>query len=274
MIMEEFMHSLPDYLATYGLKIIAAVAIFLVGRWIAKLVSRLIEKFLLKSNVDKTLASFARNLSFYLILAFGIIAAIDKAGVKTTSLVAVIGAAGLAIGFALQGSLSNFAAGVLLILFKPFKVGDFVEVAGAMGSVVEIRIFNTILNHPDNRRIIIPNAQITSDKITNFTAIDKRRVDLVFGISYGDDIRKAKEILLGIVNSDARVLKDPAPVVAVSELGDSSVNLVCRPWVRPTDYWDVYFETTEKGKLELEKAGITIPFPQRDVHLFQATKAA
>ncbi len=272
--MEEIIQKLPDYLITYGLKIIAAVAIFLIGRWVAKLLSRLFERLLLRSNVDETLASFVRNLSYYLILLFVIIAAVDKIGIKTTSLVAVMGAAGLAIGLALQGALSNFAAGVLLILFKPFRVGDFVEAAGTLGTVEEIKIFNTVLNHPDNRRIILPNAQITGAKIVNFTAIDKRRVDMVFGISYNDDIGKAKDILLNLVRSDSRVLKDPEPVVAVSELADSSVNLVCRPWTKPGDYWGVYFDTMEKGKVDLEKAGISIPFPQSDVHLFKQTETA
>jgi small conductance mechanosensitive channel len=271
--MEEFLQRLPEYLMTYGLRIIAAVVIFLVGRWIARLVSRLVEKLLVKSNVEPTLASFFRKLCFFLILAFVIIAAIDKIGIQTTSLVAVIGAAGLAIGFALQGSLSNFAAGVMILIFKPFKVGDFVEVAGTLGGVEDVGIFNTILNHPDNRRIIVPNSQITADKITNFTAIDKRRVDMVFGISYDDDIRKAKDILTALVGSDPRVLKDPAPLVAVSELGDSSVNLVVRPWTKPADYWGVYFDTLEKGKTELEKAGLSIPFPQRDVHMYQEAQA-
>jgi small conductance mechanosensitive channel len=188
--------------------------------------------------------------------------------------VAVLGAAGLAIGLALQGALSNFAAGVLLVLFKPFKVGDFVEAGGTMGSVAEIKIFNTILTHPDNRRIILPNSQITTSKIVNFSAIDKRRVDMVFGISYGDDIKIAKDVLLNLVRSDPRVLKEPEPVVAVTELADSSVNLVCRPWTTPADYWGVYFDTVEKGKMELEKAGISIPFPQRDVHLIKEEGAA
>lgn len=272
--MEEFMAKLPEYLVTYGLRIIAAVLIFLVGRWVARLASRLVEKVMIKANVEPALAKFLRNICYFLILGFVIIAAIDKIGVQTTSLVAIIGAAGLAIGFALQGSLSNFAAGVMILIFKPFKAGDFVEAAGTLGSVVEVRIFNTILNHPDNRRIIIPNAQVTADKITNFTAIDKRRVDMVFGISYGDDIKKAKDVLMGILDSDPRVLKDPQPVVAVSELGDSSVNLVVRPWTKPADYWGVFFDTTEKGKVALETAGLTIPFPQRDIHMSQEGKAA
>ena len=272
--MEELLVRLPDYLIEYGLKIIAAVAIFLIGRWVANLLSGLFERLLLRANVDETLAVFVRNLSYYLILIFVIIAAIDKIGVKTTSLVALLGAAGLAVGLALQGALSNFAAGVMLILFKPFRVGDFVEAAGTLGAVEKIKIFNTVLNHPDNRRIILPNAQITGAKIVNFTAIDKRRVDMVFGISYDDDIGNAKAILLNLVRSDSRVLKDPEPVVAVSELAESSVNLICRPWTTPDNYWGVHFDTMEKGKMELEKAGITIPFPQRDVHLLKKTEAA
>jgi len=272
--MEDYLQKLPDILIAYGLKIIAAIAIFLIGRWVAKLLSRLFEKLLLRSNVDQTLATFIRNLSYYLVLVFVIIAAVDKIGIKTTSLVAVLGAAGLAIGLAMQGALSNFAAGVLLVLFKPFKIGDFVEAAGTMGAVQEIKIFNTVLSHPDNRRIILPNAQVTGAKIVNFTAIDKRRVDMVFGISYGDDIGKAKDILLGLVRSDSRVLKDPEPVVAVSELADSSVNLICRPWTTPDNYWGVHFDTLENGKAELEKAGISIPFPQRDVHMIKEAGAA
>jgi small conductance mechanosensitive channel len=272
--MHEFITNLPGYLATYGLKIIAALVIVVVGRWVARFASRVIEKALVKAKVEPALAKFLRSLCYFLILAFVVIAAIDKIGIQTTSLVAVIGAAGLAIGFALQGSLSNFAAGVMILIFKPFKTGDFVEVAGVSGSVREVRIFNTILDHPDNRRLIIPNSQITADKITNFTAVEKRRVDMTFGISYDDDMKKAKDVLMALIKSDPRVLKDPEPVVAVSELGDSSVNLVVRPWAKPSDYWGVFFDTMEKGKVELEKAGLTIPFPQRDVHLFQEREAA
>jgi small conductance mechanosensitive channel len=271
--MHDFVTRLPDYLMTYGLRIIAAVVIVLVGKWIAGVVSRIVQKIMIKANVEKTLAKFFRNICYFLILAFVIVAAIDKIGIQTTSLVAVIGAAGLAIGFALQGSLSNFAAGVMILIFKPFKTGDFVEIAGISGTVHEVRIFNTILNHPDNRRVIIPNSQVTADKITNFTAVEKRRVDLTFGISYGDDIKKAKDVLMAMARSDHRVLKDPEPMVAVSALGDSSVNLVVRPWTKPEDYWGVFFDMTEKGKLDLEKVGISIPFPQRDVHMYQEGKA-
>jgi small conductance mechanosensitive channel len=270
--MEDMLNKLYEYIVTYGLSFIAAILIFIIGKWLARVISRFIERIMLKANLDKTLATFVKHISYIGLLVFVVIASLNKLGVQTTSLIALIGAAGLAVGLALQGSLANFAAGIMLIIFKPFKVGDFIAAAGTMGTVVEIQIFNTILDHYDNRRIVIPNAKITGDNITNFSAIQKRRIDLVFGISYSDDIRKAKQALEKVVSTDERVLKDPKPVIAVSELGDSSVNLVCRPWVKPQDYWAVYFDTLEKGKLELEKNGITIPFPQRDVHLYQEKK--
>ncbi|MFC1666390.1 mechanosensitive ion channel family protein [Candidatus Omnitrophota bacterium] len=266
--MEEALDKLHVYIITYGLSFMAAIAIFIIGKWLARIVSRVIEKLMIKANTEKTLASFVKNISYVGLMVFVVIAALGKLGIQTTSFIAVIGAAGLAVGLALQGSLSNFAAGVLLIIFKPFKVGDFIAVSGTMGTVVEIQIFNTILDHFDNRRIVVPNSKVTGDNITNFSAIQKRRVDLVFGISYSDNIKTAKEALEKVVSSDPRVLKDPKPVIAVSELGDSSVNLVCRPYVKPQDYWAVRFDTLEKGKLELEKNGITIPFPQRDVHMY------
>jgi small conductance mechanosensitive channel len=219
------------------------------------------------------LAGFAKNIIKTVILVFAIIAAVGRLGVQTTSLIAIIGAAGLAVGLSLQGTLSNFAAGVMLILFRPFKIGDFIEGGGVLGTVKEIQIFNTILSSPDNRKIILPNSKVSGDTIINFTAIDSRRIDMVFGISYGDDMKKAREVLMEVVTSDSRVLKDPAPVVAVSELGDSSVNLVCRPWVKPANYWAVYFDVTEKGKEALEANGLSIPFPQRDIHLFQEEPA-
>jgi small conductance mechanosensitive channel len=272
--MGEYWGLIRGYLAAYGLNIVAAIFIILIGKWLAGVIARITERLLVKAEVDKTLATFARRLVYILLLVFVIIAALNKLGVQTTSLVAILGAAGLAVGFALQASLSNFASGVMLIMFKPFKVGDFVEVADTLGSVQGIHIFNTILSSPDNRRIIIPNSQITSEKITNFTAIDRRRIDLVFGISYDDDIKKAKDILQAIVTSDERVLKDPPPTIGVLELGDSSINIVCRPWVKPADYWDVYFDTLENAKVQLEASGLSIPYPQRDVHMYEEKKAA
>ena len=257
------------YAVPFLFNLIYALVIFVVGRWIAQLVTSLLEKAMVKSKIDPTLAAFTKSLTYIGLMAFVVIAALNRLGVETTSFVAIVGAAGLAVGLALQGALANFAAGVILIIFKPFKVGDFIEAAGKLGSVAEIQIFNTILNAPDNRRMIIPNAKVTGDILTNFTDLQKRRIDLVFGISYSDDMKTAKEALERVVTADPRILQDPKPTIAVFELGDSSVNLVCRPWVKPSDYWDVYFDVVEKGKRELERSGITIPFPQRDVHLFQ-----
>ncbi len=269
MEIQEVLTRISELSLPFLLNLIAAIVIYIVGKWLAKVISSAIEKLMLKGKVDVALAGFTKNIVKAAILVFAIIAAVGKLGVQTTSFIAIIGAAGLAIGLSLQGTLSNFAAGVMIILFKPFKVGDFIEGGGVLGTVKEIQIFNTILASPDNRKIILPNSKVSGDTITNFSAIDSRRIDLVFGISYGDDMKKAKEVLMEVATSDPRVLKDPAPVVAVSELGDSSVNLVCRPWVKPTDYWAVYFDVTEKGKEALEAAGLSIPFPQRDVHLYE-----
>lgn len=257
------------YAVPFVLNLLYAVIIFVVGKFLARLVTRLVEQAMVKARIDPSIASFTKSLMYFGVMIFVVIACLNKLGIETTSFIAIIGAAGLAIGLALQGSLANFAAGVLLLLFKPFKVGDFVEAGGKLGTVEEIQVFNTILDSPDNRRMIVPNSKVTGDIITNFSDIKQRRIDLVFGVSYGDDLKKAKEALLRVVGSDPRILKDPPPVVAVFELGESSVNLVCRPWVKPADYWDVYFDLVEKGKLELEKSGITIPFPQRDIHLYQ-----
>ena len=272
--MENIWTLIKDNAAVYGMRLITAAIIFFIGWLVAKAIAAGIAKVMRRSHFDETLVGFLRNLIYFGLMVFVIIAAIDRLGVQTTSLVAILGAAGLAIGLALQGTLSNFGAGVLIILFKPFKAGDFIKAGGEMGSVKKVTVFNTVLGSPDNRKIIIPNSKVIGDAITNFSDIDQRRVDLVFGISYGDNIKTAKDVLEKILAADARVLKDPAPVVAVSELGDSSVNLVCRPWVKPDDYWGVYFDTLEKGKAELEAAGITIPFPQRDVHLYGEKKAA
>ena len=253
----------------YGLNLIAALAIFFIGKWAVGIIMGIIEKLMVKANVEKTLVSFVKNLSYYLLLAVVIVAALNKMGMQTTSIVAVIGAATLAIGLSLQGSLANFAAGVMIIIFHPFKVGDFVEAGGTSGIIKEVQIFNTIMCTPDNKKIIMPNSKITTDRITNYSDSEDRRVDLVFGISYDDNIKQAKEVLLKMVSSDPRVLAEPAPQIAVSELGDSSVNIVCRPWVKTGDYWDVYFDLLEKGKTDLEANGLSIPYPQRDVHVLK-----
>jgi small conductance mechanosensitive channel len=222
-----------------------------------------------KRNVDPALVSFGTNLIYAILIVFIAIAAIDKIGVKTTSLVAILGAAGLAVGFALQGALSNFASGVLIILFRPFRIGDFIDAGGAVGVVEDISILVTILKTPDNKKIIAPNSAIMGGIITNVTANETRRVDMVFGVSYTDDLEKVKSVLDDIIASDERILKDPAPQVVVAEHGDSSVNFKVRPWVKTGNYWDVYFDMHMKVKIRFDQEGISIPFPQRDVHLIQ-----
>ncbi len=251
----------------FAVDLLAAILIFVVGRWVAKWASVLVGRAMTRAHVEQILVTFVQHLCYFGLLAFVIIAALDQIGIKLTAAIAVLGAAALAVAFALQGSLSNFAAGILMVIFKPFKVGDLVTAAGVQGTVQEIQILNTVLNSPDNVRIIIPNAQITGSTISNYTANATRRIDLTVGVSYGDDIKKAKQVIEGVLAADARILKDPAPTVAVSALADSSVNFVVRPWVKPVDYWDVYFDTTAKLKTALESNGLTIPFPQRDVNI-------
>jgi small conductance mechanosensitive channel len=256
-------------LTVYGLRVIAAVVIFIVGRWVAMGVANVIKRIMLKSKVDETLVYFVRNLSYIALLAFVVIAALNQLGIQTASFIAVLGAAGLAVGLALQGSLGNFAAGVLMIIFKPFKVGDFIEGAGVAGTVEQIEIFTTQLKTPDNKTIIIPNAKLTGDNITNFTIKGTRRVDFVFGIGYGDDIDKARAIIKEIIDQDERVMKEPEPVIVVSELGDSSVNFTVRAWTTVGDYWSFYFDTVENVKKQFDAQGVSIPFPQRDVHIYE-----
>jgi small conductance mechanosensitive channel len=270
--MENITQTLYDWAALYGMKIIGALAILILGRIVISILTGILRRIMDRSKVDQTLTKFVVSLTKIALLTFLIIAALGTLGVQTASFVAVIGAAGLAVGFALQGSLSNFAAGVMLIVFRPFQCGDYVEAGGVSGTVDEIKIFNTVLKTPDHKRVIVPNSSITSSPITNYSAMDTRRVDMVFGIGYGDDIKLAKDTLVQILSEDSRVLKDPAPTVAVSELGDSSVNFVVRPWVNTSDYWSVLFDLTEKVKLTFDQKGISIPFPQRDVHLFQESK--
>ena len=258
-----------EFLAAYGLQIIGAILIFLLGRWIAKLLKGVVRRLMEKSKADPTLVLFVANLTYAALMVFIVIAVLGKLGVQTGSFIAVIGAAGLAVGLALQGSLANFAAGVLLLIFRPFKAGDLVETAGVLGIVEEIGIFTTTLKTLDNKSVIIPNAKVTGDNITNYSAKPIRRVDLLIGVSYDADLKKTKQVISDILAADERVLKDPKPTVAVSELADSSVNLVVRPWTQTENYWDVYFDTTQAVKERLDAEGIVIPFPQRDVHLFQ-----
>jgi len=265
--MQNIIGKIYEYLATYGLSVVAAVVIFIVGRWLANLISKLVAKGMTKAKLDEMLVSFVQNLCYIALLIFVIIAALSKLGIQTASFIAVLGAAGLAVGLALQGSLANFASGVLILILKPFKIGDFVEAGGASGTVKGIYIFNTILASPDNVRVIIPNAHVTGGNILNYTANGTRRVDLVVGVSYDDDLKKAKSVIEQTLAGDERILTDPAVTVAVSELGDSSVNFIVRPWVKSEDYWDVYFDMTEKIKLNLDENGISIPYPQRDIHI-------
>jgi small conductance mechanosensitive channel len=260
--------TLTVWVTQYSVKLVAAILIIIIGRWISRRISRLLGRVLEKNNVDVTLVRFMENLIYYALIVVVLIAAVGQLGINTTSFLTIVGAAGLAIGLALKDSLSNFAAGVMLTLFRPFSVGDFVEAGGVTGTVQGITIFNTILNTPDNKRVIVPNGIVTSNVITNVTANTTRRVDLVIGVSYEDDIAKAKEVLTGIINAEKRILPDPAPKIVVSELGDSSVNFIIRSWVKTEDYWDVYFDLTEKIKITLDKEGISIPYPQRDVHVF------
>jgi small conductance mechanosensitive channel len=255
----------------YGLNFIAALLVFLIGKWVARKITRLMEKTLIKRQVDETLTNFLGNITFAILLTFVIITALGTLGINTATFAAAIAAAGLAIGLALQGSLSNFASGVMIIAFSPFKKGDFVEAGGTSGTVEEVHIFNTVLKTPDNKVVIVPNGAITSDNITNYSKEDTRRVDMVFGIGYDDDIKLAKETLEELLNADDRVLKDPAPKIAVSELADSSVNLICRPWVKTPDYWGLFWDMQEKVKITFDEKGISIPFPQRDVHVFGET---
>lgn len=267
--MENLLQRIWELVTLYGLKVLAAVAILLLGRWIAKFIQGLIEKLMQKKSVDTTLVSFVGDLIYFVLLTFVVLAALNQIGIQTTSFVAIIGAAGLAVGLALQGSLANFAAGILMIIFRPFKVGDYIEGAGVAGKVVLIQVFTTQLLTPDNKTIIVPNAKLTGDNIVNYSTQGTRRIDLVFGIGYGDDIDKARNIITATLAEDARILPDPAPKVAVAELADSSVNFIVRPWTTTDDYWDVRFGLVEKIKKRFDAQGITIPYPQRDVHIYE-----
>ncbi|MBI9082925.1 MAG: mechanosensitive ion channel [Desulfobacterales bacterium] len=265
--MEKLLDTGLAMISAYGLKVIAALLIFFIGRWVSRRMTLLIVRLLRKKKVDETLVGFLENVFYYTLVVLVIIAAASQLGINTASLLTVVGAAGLAVGLALKDSLSNIASGVMLVLFRPFRVGDFVEAGGVAGKVVQVQIFNTVLNTADNRRVIVPNSSITGGNITNVTANPTRRVDLVIGIGYGDDIPHAKAVVADVLAASEGVLKDPAPVIAVHELADSSVNLVVRPWVRAEDYWGVYWGLTEGIKLAFDREGISIPYPQNDVHM-------
>jgi len=254
-------------LTDWAVKIILALVIYVVGKWIARRVTALVNKLLGVRQVDPTLVNFLGNIVYAVLLAAITIAALDTLGFPVTSLLAVVGAAGLAVGLALKDSLGNFAAGVMLVLFRPFSKGDFVEAAGVAGKVDDVQIFSTILTTADNKQITIPNGQVYSGTITNFTRKDKRRLDMVFGVSYDDDLKVARDVLTRVCTGHPKVLKEPAFNIFVLSLGDNSVNFAVRPWAKTEDYWAVWGDLMEQGKTELEKAGCSIPYPQRDVHL-------
>lgn len=261
-----------DYINTYlipwGMNIVSAIAVFMIGRILAKVITRAIGNLMIKAKIDETLVNFLRNIIYFALLVVVIIAALDQLGVNTTSVLAVFATAGLAVGLALKDSLSNFAAGVMIIIFRPFKIGDFIEAGGTSGVVEEISIFNTVFRTPDNRQIIVPNAQIYGGTIVNVSAKDTRRIDLVFGIGYDDDLAKARELIWEVIKSDERILKDPEPAVALAELADSSVNIAVRPWVNSGDYWTVRSDMLERVKNAFDQNGISIPYPQRDLHVY------
>ncbi|QSX38198.1 mechanosensitive ion channel family protein [Shewanella sedimentimangrovi] len=265
--LEGLLKQLPELVMGYGLNILFAIVIFFIGKYLSNVAKRLTAKILGSRKVDQTVVSFVANLAWALVFVFTVIATLGQIGVQTASLVAVIGAAGLAVGLALQGSLSNFASGVLMVLFRPCRVGDFIEAAGIVGVVDEITIFSTKLRTGDNKVIVAPNSAIMNGTITNYSTMDKRRIDLVIGVSYDADIRATKEVLTKVLDNNAFVLKDPAYTVAVSELGNSSVDFVVRPWVKGSDYWPARFELLEQIKIALDDAGIGIPYPQMDIHV-------
>ena len=255
------------YVWPWAIKIGLALLIFYVGRRVVGMLVGVAEKLMRRNEMDEILVKFISSIVRWVLLLFVVIAALSQLGVDTTSLIALLGAAGLAIGLSLQSSLSNFASGVMLIIFRPFTKGDFVEAGGATGVVDSISIFTTTMTTPDNKEVIVPNGAILGGNITNFSARPTRRVDMVFGISYDDDIKKAKELLEEIIAADDRVLAEPAPVITVGELADSSVNFLVRPWANAGDYWGVLWDTTEAVKLKFDEAGISIPYPQMDVHV-------
>lgn len=254
----------------YSIRVIAALAIFVIGRWVVGALTRALRTLMEKRNIDIALRSFVTSLIYWVLIAFVLVAVLSQLGIETTSFVAMLGAAGLAVGLALQGSLANFASGVLIILFRPFHVGDYVEAGGTAGVVQDINILTTVMFTPDNKKIIVPNSAVMAGTITNYSANDTRRLDLVYGVSYDDDVRKVQRILEEIIAAEPRCLKDPQPTIGVLAHADSSINFAVRPWVNKADYWAVFFDLNKTVKLRFDEEGITIPYPQRDVHLFPA----
>lgn len=270
---EENIEGIVDWLANdgldIGLKVLLALVIFVIGKWIAGAIKNKLVKTMNNREVDPALVSFGSSLVYYILLIAVTLAAVQQLGFQTTSLVAILGAAGLAVGLSLQGALSNFASGVLIIMFRPFKIGDFIDAGGQAGVVQEIGILVTIMKTPDNKKIIQPNSAIMSGAIVNVTANDTRRVDMTVGVSYSDDLDKVQNIILDVLNADSRILQDPAPQVVVAEMADSSVNFNVRPWCATGDYWGVFFDFQKNIKQRLDKEGVSIPFPQQDVYMHQ-----
>ncbi len=262
-----------SFLTNYGGGLLAAIAVFVIGRWTAKIVTAMVVRASRRASVDETLLGFVQNVVYLMLLIVVCIAALSCLGIDTTSLSAMLAAAGFAVGMAMQGSLGNIASGVMLVVFKPFRVGDYVELAGTSGTVVGIQMFSTILVTPDNVRVIVPNGNITGDSISNYSAEAVRRVDLVVGCGYNDDLQAVRRFLEDTIAAESRILQDPAPVIAVSELADSSVNFVVRPWVSSSDYWAVKFDLTERIKLGFDEHGFTIPYPSHDVFMHQSDAA-
>ena len=264
---ENFSNWLSEMALIYGIKLIAAFITLIIGLWIIKLITKGFVRLMVKQEWDGSLQGFLKGLAGILLKVMLLISVISMLGVQMTSFVVILGAAGLAVGMALSGTLQNFAGGVMILIFKPFKVGDYIEAQGYAGSVSEIQIFNTILKTPDNKTIIIPNGGLSTGSMVNYSAEENRRVDFSFGIAYGDDYDKARELILSLIEADKRIHKDPVPFAALGELADSSVNITVRVWTKASDYWGVHFDMQEKVYKEFRKAGLSIPFPQMDVHL-------
>ncbi len=268
------LENLVPLFATWGLRVLGGIAVLVIGFFVARSVRGAVRKGLTKNGTDPTLVPFASSFAYYLALTFVVVAVLGLFGIEVTSIIAVLGAAAFAVGLALQGTLANFSSGVMLLVFRPFKVGDYVDAGGTAGTVSEIGIFFTSLNTPDNVRVVIPNSAVWGEVIKNYATNDTRRIDMVVGVSYDDDLGRAKEIITKVLEEEQRVLKDPAPVVAVSEMADSSVNFVVRPWCDRKEYWNVRFDLTRRLKEALEAGGCSIPYPQRDVHVFEQKKSA
>lgn len=265
--LDNYANAAMDLIISYGPKLVGAIVVLIIGLWVIKFLTKMITRGMERSSVDASLIPFFKSLIGTLLKILLVISVMGMIGIEMTSFIAILGAAGLAVGMALSGTLQNFAGGVMILIFKPFKVGDVIDAQGYVGSVNQIQIFNTILKTPDNKTIIIPNGGLSTGSMTNFSTEETRRVDWTFGIGYGDKFEKAKAVLLELINNDPKILHEPAPFIALSELADSSVNLVVRVWVKSADYWDVYFRMNEKVYLTFEQENLSIPFPQMDVHV-------